>query len=117
MSSGQYTPMLPDAVRFQLLNGPYQPPKCKVGSWLNCRRRGHVKVVAISDGLIQWPMTQSETGGPRSLILCGDLVKAVRQESAVAIKHWWGVQHDLVRKWRKNVGVEHENEATKQLRA
>lgn len=108
--------MLPDVERFRLLHGPYQPPKCKVGGWLNCRRRGRVKVVAFSNGPIAWPMTRP-VSGPRSMILCGDLVKAVRQETSLAIQHWWGVNHSLVQKWRRILGVEHDNEATKQLRA
>jgi hypothetical protein len=40
--------MLP-AIRFKLLFGPYKMPRCKIGGTLKCRRRGKVRVVAISD--------------------------------------------------------------------
>jgi hypothetical protein len=76
--------MLPDAERFRLRYGPYAPPKCRIGGWLTCRLRSRVRVVAISDARIQWPMTRHVNGGNATLILCGDLVKAVRRESTTA---------------------------------
>jgi hypothetical protein len=107
--------MLPDAERFRLLHGPYRAPKCRVGRWLKCRLRGRVKVVAISDAPIQWPMTRLPTGGPAILILCGDLMKAVRCESSLAVQHWWGVKADLVWRWRKALGVEQHTAGTMRL--
>src|SRR5436190_1532364 len=77
--------MLPDAERFHLLNGPYLLPKCKIGGWLMCRLRGRVKVACLSNAPIQWPMMRPPTGGPPRMILCGSLVKAVQQESTIAI--------------------------------
>jgi hypothetical protein len=109
--------MLPDAERFRLLHGPYAPPKCRIGGWLKCRLRGRVKVVAISDGRIQWPMARRAGGGAAVLILCGDLVKAVRQESTQAVQHHWEVKKDTVWNWRKALGVEGNNEGTRQLRS
>jgi hypothetical protein len=66
--------MLPDSERYRLLNGLYRSPKCRIGGWLKCRLRGRVKVMAISDGRVQWPMTRRAGGGAPTLILCGDLV-------------------------------------------
>lgn len=109
--------MLPDVERFRLLNGPYRPPRCKIGGWLECHLRGRVKVVAISDGQIQWPMTRSARGGNRTLIVCGDLVKAVRLESTQAIQYWWGVKKDTVWTWRKALGVKQNNAGTIRLRS
>ena len=39
------------------------------------------------------------------LILCGDLVDAVKRESEAAVMHWWGVSDSTVRKWRRALGV------------
>src|SRR5262249_52013493 len=41
----------------------------------------------------------------RTLILYGDLEKAVRRESAVAVAHWWGVSVQTVWAWRKALDV------------
>jgi hypothetical protein len=49
------------------------------------------------------------------LIVCGDLVKAVRRESEVAVAHWWGVTAQTVRVWRKALGVPKMNEGSARL--
>ncbi|WP_202921847.1 hypothetical protein [Anatilimnocola aggregata] len=41
-----------------------------------------------------------------SLVLTGDLARAVRKEAVPAIKHWWGVGTSAVWKWRRALGVE-----------
>src|SRR2546430_13283719 len=70
--------------------GPYRAPQCRVGSSLDCEARGRTVVVAgMSDGLIPWPYAKKR--GPRSLILCGDLIKAVAIEAETAVAHHWGV--------------------------
>lgn len=109
--------MLPDSERFRLLGGPYRSPRCKVGGWLVCRLRGRVKVVALSDGPIPWPMTCQAHGGNKMLILCGDLVKAVQRESTKAVQHWFGVKSNTVWTWRKALGVRQNNAGTLQLRS
>jgi hypothetical protein len=109
--------MLP-AVRFKLLFGPYRMPHCKIGRWLKCRRRGKVKVVAISDAPISWPMTRNSRGcGVLSLILCGDLIRAVQYESGVAIAHHWRVSKETVWVWRKALGVGQNTAGTMRLRS
>ena len=109
--------MLPDSERFKLLDGPYRMPKCKVGGWLNCRLRGRVKVVGISDGLIQWPVVVHRLGGGRGLALMGDLVKAAGRESGQAVAHWWGVSAQTVSLWRKTLGIDQNNRGTLRLRS
>jgi hypothetical protein len=78
--------------RTKLLGGPYRTPRCRVGRTLRCTRRGRVIVRGITDGPIPWPYSwRSNIDRRPSLILCGDLVRAVRMESGKAIMHWWQV--------------------------
>jgi len=100
-----------DSERFKLLKGPYAAPRCEVRGFLRCRMRGKVRVTSISDAPIPWPCTRN--GSP---ILCGDLVKAVRRESAEAVAHWFGVSAQTVCIWRNAVGVEQNNAGTIKLR-
>jgi hypothetical protein len=69
-------------------------------------------VVGIHDAPISWPCTRWN-----SLILCGDLVKAVQRESEIAVAHWWGVKPITVWAWRKALGVEANTKGTSDLRS
>ena len=113
--SGEGLRML-EQERVKLLFGPYRTPKCKVGRRLRCVMRGKVTVAGLSDAPIQWPYVPQPGGnGYRSLILCGDLVRAVRRESEVAVAHWWGVSRHTVLKWRKALSVEKNTDGTRDL--
>ena len=82
--SGEGLRML-EQERVKLLFGPYRTPKCKVGRRLRCVMRGKVTVAGLSDAPIQWPYVPQPGGnGYRSLILCGDLIRAVRRDDAGA---------------------------------
>lgn len=103
-----------DAERFKLIGGPYEPPAVRRGDTITCEARGReVQVGGMSDGRIQWPCALKT--GRRSLILCGDLVEAVRRESEQAIAYWWGVSIVTVWSWRKAIGVPQVNEGTARL--
>src|SRR5262249_31301022 len=99
-----------DADRFKLLHGPYKAPPSQLGSLLFCEIRGWVTVKRISDGPIPWPQTIVKHS--RAIILCGDLVEAVRRESNQAISYWWGVTPQTVTVWRKALDVPRFNEGT-----
>ncbi len=90
-------------------------PRCKVGSWLKCRIRGCVQVTGSSDGILPWPRTKVSGGSP--LVVCGDLVKALRRESASAIRAHFGsgVSYYSVWAMRKTLGVPRMTEGTTQL--
>ncbi len=103
---------IPDKCR--LLHGPYRSPICALGKRLKCRIRGRVEVKRIGAGPIFWP--QAVVGRNRAFMLCGDLVRAVRRESEVAIIYWWGVTPQTVRVWRKALGVGATTEGTSRLR-
>ncbi len=89
-----------DSDRLKLLYGPYRAPEYKLGQKLLCEYRvKELKVEGITDALIQWPGTLS--GNRRTPIVCGDLVRAIRTETALAVAHHWGVQYTTVWKWRR----------------
>src|SRR5262249_18747199 len=98
-----------DTERYQLLYGPYRPPRCRVGTWLRCAVRGAVKVCGMSDGRIPWPVARVKRGRP-FLIVCGGLVRAIRREAEIAVAYWWGVGLWTAWQWRQALGVPATNE-------
>jgi hypothetical protein len=44
-------------------------------------------------------------GGGSGLLVTEELVRAIRTESAAALKHWWGVSPHTVWCWRRAFGV------------
>lgn len=103
--------MLSPGLRHELLGGPYTPPRTRRGAFLTCEMRGKVKVGGYSDGPIPWPLKWKT----RSLILCGNLIEAVKLESAIAVAHHWGISTHVVKKWRGALGVEPYNQGTHAL--
>src|SRR6266446_3512719 len=100
------------AERFRLYFGPYEPPSEE--GFLFCEIKGLVKVGRWSDGLIPWPRC-GERGRAHSLILCDDLVRAVKKESAQAVAYHWGVSIGTVVRWRRALGVPMLNAGTRRL--
>lgn len=98
----------------------YRTPRVKPGHTIACQVRGEVEVDGLTEGSrstaepwpIAWPYV-AQIGGRRSLILCGDLVKAVRREGVSAIAKAWGVSRDQVHTWRRALGVPRFNEGTR----
>lgn len=101
----------PDAPR--LLGAPYEPPVVRVGDWLDDAIDGRLQVGGWSAGPIPWPRRKKT--GRHSLILCGDLARAVRVESSEAVQHWFGVGEVTVWKWRCALGVERVTDGTREL--
>jgi hypothetical protein len=103
-----------DTDRYKLHHGPYVPPKCRVGDKLPCEYRGRELVIrGMTDAPIQWPCARR---APRaSPILCGDLIRAVRCESEVAVAYHWGVNVATVWAWRRALNVPRTNEGTRRL--
>jgi hypothetical protein len=93
-----------------LLSGPYAAPPCERGSRLHCQIRGWVKVDGMTGAPVPWPWTHDTAekgrGGKRSIVLCGDLMSAVRTESAQSVAHHWGVDRKTVYRWRQALGVQ-----------
>lgn len=67
--------------RFRLQFGPYEPPRVLGDQQLFCELRGRLRVSRTwSDGPIPWPRRYRTN----SIILCADLVRAVKLESVEA---------------------------------
>jgi len=101
-----------DQERYRLYFGPYEPPRLPPGKMGRCHMRGRVRVGIWSNGNIPWPRRYRTN----SLILCGDLVRAVRRESAQAVAWHWGVTLVTVFKWRKALKVPPVTAGTRRVR-
>jgi hypothetical protein len=70
-----------------------------------------VVVTGWTDARISWPRCRP-VDVPRthpSLLVDDELARAVRQESADAVRFWWGVSVGVVWRWRKALGVTRTN--------
>jgi transposase-like protein len=89
------------------LIGTYTSPAVRVGQRVTCLFRDcDCKVTSISNAPIPWPRVQPvEERGGSGLWVCAALVKAIRTESAAALKYHFGASTTTVWAWRKNFGV------------
>jgi ribosomal protein L21E len=87
----------------KLRYGPYRSPCYQLGERVDCLCRGEVTIWQVSDGRVPWPI--GKKGSALSLVLCGDLIQAVKRESAAAVRYWWGVSGSVVWHWRRALGI------------
>jgi hypothetical protein len=110
-----------------LLAGPYYTPRCAIGHDIDgvvasrtCLADGPTPidgphyVRGMADGPIPWPYTMLAGSRPQ-LVICDDLERAIRTESAQAVAHWWGVSRWWVERARRMLGVERMNPGTQDL--
>jgi hypothetical protein len=97
------------------LHGSYLTPRFRIGAKVQCEVRGELRIVGVTDVRIPWPLGVGARGGAKSLVVRGDLVRAIRRESVYAVCHWFGVNDQTVTKWRKALGVPQLNFGTRQL--
>jgi hypothetical protein len=103
--------------RFKLRFGPYRTPRFRYGSVVRCAMRGEVIIVGLTKGKIPWPLARKPGTGARGPVVYRDLAKALRQESAVAICHWWGVTAQTVTRWRSALGIGPHTQGSRALRS
>jgi hypothetical protein len=98
--------------RTKLLFGPYRTPALRRGDRATCLFKDcDVIVTDWTDARISWPRCRP-LDVPRShpsLLVDEELARAIRQESAAALRHWWGVSGGVVLRWRKALGVGRTN--------
>src|SRR5262245_52651354 len=95
----------------RLLHGPYRAPRLKRGMRATCLYRdGDVIITYWSEARISWPrcMRPGERGGI-GLLVNNELLRAIRNESASALVHWFGVGRSTLRRWRAAFGVTRTN--------
>lgn len=83
--------------------GPYKQTRYRLGQKVDCERRGELTIVGTSSGRIPWAVGFGPGGN--SLVLHGDLVRAVKVETLAAICYWWGVTKVTAWHWRKTLKV------------
>jgi hypothetical protein len=104
-------PSLADDDRYKLIDGPYYPPRTACGRFLVCELRGTVKVGGYSDAPIPWPRIWRR----RSLVICGDLLRALKTESVLAVSYHWGLSYSIVSQYRQQLNVPRLNPGSHRL--
>jgi len=100
--------------------GPYSPPRVTIDEEVQCEVRGLVTVHAWRDGgSMMWPtcLRPGRSQGREAMIVCGDLIRALRREAATAIARHWGVSIQTVRRWRRALDIGRYTEGTRALLA
>ena len=98
-----------------LLFGPYDPPLCDAGDWLDDAYYGRVQVAGFLEAPLPWPRRRGK--GPPAPILTPELVRAIETESAYAVAYWWGVSISQVQNYRRWLKVPRRTEGTARLLA
>src|SRR5580692_10451933 len=90
-----------------LIAGPYLPPQLKKGDRAFCHYRDcDVIITGWSNARIPWPRCRAiGAGSGPGLLIDEELERAIRTESAIALKHWFGVSTKAVWNWRRSFGI------------
>ncbi|HMC66420.1 MAG TPA: hypothetical protein VKI65_15910 [Gemmataceae bacterium] len=92
----------------KLLFGPYKPPTLRRGQRAFCLARDcDVVITGWTAARILWPRCRAfgTHGGGSGILVDTELARAVRHESAAAVRYWWGVGTKTIAWWRRALGV------------
>jgi hypothetical protein len=98
--------------RVKLLFGPYTVPRLRRGDRADCLNHDTtVRITGWTGARVAWPLCRpvDRPRGQPTILLDEELARAVRHESAAAIRYWWGVSVFVVWRWRKILGVSRTN--------
>jgi hypothetical protein len=90
-----------------LIGGPYRAPALRVGDVTACLYRDcDVRLTGWTDARISWPRCGviGKQGG-FGLLSDEELLRAIRTESGLALRHWWGVSEGTATHWRDAFGI------------
>jgi hypothetical protein len=110
---------MPGDNHVRLLHGPYVASSLRRGDRATCLFRDCLAVITRwSDAPIPWPRCRALAGGRggSGLLVDEELARAVRCESVLAIRYWWGASAGAVWRWRRALGVRGLNEGSARLR-
>jgi len=98
--------------RVRLLHGPYNARACAGGHRAFCLFKDcEVIVTGWTHARISWPRCRP-LDVPRShpsLLVNEELARAIRHESAAAVRFWWGISEGVIHRWRKALGITRTN--------
>jgi hypothetical protein len=90
--------------RVELLGGPYRAPALRVGARATCLYRDCMVIITSwTDARISWPRCRpvDVARSHPTLLVDDELARAIRTESAAALRYWWGVGVKQVWRWRQ----------------
>jgi hypothetical protein len=87
----------------QLLHGPYNAPTLRRGDQTSCLAR----LRCCHHRAQRWPRCRAlgTHGGGSGILVDHELARAIRCESAAAIRYWWGASVSTIAWWRRALGV------------
>jgi hypothetical protein len=94
--------------KVELLFGPYQAPALCRGDRAFCLARDcDVIITSWTNAPIPWPRCRAldSPGGGSGILVDEELARAIRSESASALKHWWRASRCTVHWWRKMLDI------------
>src|SRR5262245_36760597 len=112
--------MLPDPEPVKLLHGPCAAPMLLIGARATCLYRDcDVVIVGRTTARVPWPLCRNRERptGQASVLVNEDLARAIRCESGLALRHWFGVSGATVVRWRRALAVPRFNEGSARLTA
>lgn len=102
--------------RHKLL-GSYVTPNVPEGTVLWCEhRKCWVPFEGFSDAPLRWPVGRRPRTSRMGLIVTGGLADALRLESALAVRWWWGMSMTTLWRMRQALCVEQFTTGTRRLR-
>lgn len=88
--------------------GRYRPAAFRKGDHAFCLFRDtDVIITSWTDARIPWPRRRAiDQAGGSGLLVDEELARAVRNESVVALRFWFGASKTALQNWRRALGID-----------